>query len=154
MAVLVSSGPIPDRSDDLRYASIDLYESDDGPNILIVLTTHDSISWLRAIFESVAEAPVDVPVNLAALQGVQVSGELSEFMLTRIVDRSSTHLVCDDDGRFVWSCTSEEWVTMSLMLEPFLTQTGHQYFAAGPTDDALIEISYGEVHKMRNDSSK
>ncbi len=39
---------------------------------------------------------------------------------------------------------------MSLMLEPLLAQTGHQYFAGGPTDDALVEVSYGEEHKVHN----
>ena len=78
------------------------------------------------------------------------AGTLSDLMLFKVACKGQRHLVREDPNKFVWSCTSEEWYTMSLMLEPLLRQEGHQYLTSEGTDDALIEVSYGEDHRQRS----
>jgi hypothetical protein len=77
---------------------------------------------------------------------VRIGAALAELLLARVARPPNKHLVREEYDRFVWGCTSDEWETMSLMLEPFLEQPGHQYLTVEDADDALIEVSYGEDH--------
>ena len=124
----------------------DFYEGAFGPSILLILTSRESIAFLRAIFEDRAAAPIGTVVSLVEQPGVRIGAALGELLLCRVSRRPGKHLVRDEYDRFVWSCTADEWETMSLQLEPFLGQPGHQYLTDEVADDALIEVSYGEDH--------
>jgi hypothetical protein len=124
----------------------DFYDGAFGPSILLVLTSQESIGWLRAVFEDLAAAPIGTVVSLVEQPRVRIGAALTELLLSRAARQPNKHLVREAYGRFVWTCTSDEWETMSLMLEPFLEQPGHQYLTVENADDALIEVSYGEDH--------
>jgi len=132
-----------------RLAEIDLYDGAYGPSILLVLTAKDSIAWLRMVFESVSAASVGTLLNLTDLPQVHATGALSGLVLSKAVREPRSHLVREAAGRFIWSCTSDEWRTMSLMLEPLMARRGHQYLTSEGVDDALVEVSYGEDHTKR-----
>lgn len=125
----------------------DFYDGAFGPSILLVLTTQESVAWLREVFEDLADAPIDAVVNLIGLPQVQAGAALAGLVLRRVVSPPDKHLALAARGAFSWSCAADEWKTMSLMLEPFPQQQGHQYLTAEGTDDAVIEVSYGEHHR-------
>ena len=129
---------------------IDLYDGAYGPTILLVLVTRRSIDWLRKVFEDMAAAPTGTVVSLTDLPQVRVVGELGGLVLSKAERCSRPDLVRGVSGRFVWSCTADDWDTMSLMLEPLLRQPGHQYLTSEGVDDALIEVSFGEALRRRS----
>ncbi len=124
----------------------DYYDGAFGPSILLVLTSRESISWLRAVFEGVAVAPVGTVISLVDQPQARIGAALAQLLLARVDRRPNKHLVFNAHGSFVWSCTADEWQTMSLMIEALLQQSGHQYLTTEGKDDALVEVSYGEDH--------
>jgi hypothetical protein len=77
---------------------------------------------------------------------VSLAAAITELTM-RVVDKApAQHLGRDRAGGFTWSCTADEWHTVSLMVEPLLHQSGHQYLTSEIEDDAVIEVSYGECH--------
>lgn len=124
----------------------DFYEGAFGPSILLILTSRDSITWLRALFNDLATGPVGTTVSLVNHPDASIGAALGDLLLTRVAHRPEKHLVREQYDRFVWSCASDEWTTMSLLLEPFLERSGHQYLTDEVADDALIEVSFGEQH--------
>ncbi len=124
----------------------DFYEGAFGPSILLVLTTRESITWLRTLFDDLAAAPIGTVVSLVHQSEVSLGAAVGDLLLSRVSRKPGKNLVRETYDRFVWSCTSEEWQTSSLLLEPFLERSGHQYLTDEVVDDALIEVSYREAH--------
>ncbi len=93
-----------------------------------------------------ATGPIGTTVSLVNQPDASIGAALGDLLLTRVVRRPEKNLVREEYDSFVWSCTSDEWTTMSLLLEPFLKGSGHQYLTDEVADDALIEVSYGEHH--------
>jgi hypothetical protein len=117
-----------------------------GPTILLVLTSVDGVSWLRAILDGLAESEVGTVLRLDSQSRVSIGAAVTELNL-QLTDRSTgRHLVGDRTGAFTWSCTAEEWRTASQLIEPLLHEAGHQYLTSEVDDDALIEVSFGERH--------
>jgi hypothetical protein len=124
----------------------DFYEGAYGPSILLVLTSREAVAWLRTMFDDLASAGVGTVVRLDNQQRVEIGAALTALRLRRVEHTPDRHLVQAPDGSFTWSCTADEWHTASLMLEPLLEQSGHQYLTSETADDAIIEVSYGENH--------
>lgn len=124
----------------------DFYDGAFGPSILLVLTSDESIAWLRSLFQDIARAPIGTALSLVNQPRVRIGAALNELLLVRVARQPEKHLVREADDSFVWSCTSNEWETNGLMLEPFLEQPGHQYLTSEGHDDALIEVSFSEDH--------
>ena len=59
-----------------RLVEVDFYAGAYGQSILLVLTTERSIAWLRAVFESLADAPIGTVVSLVGLPQVRTSGNV------------------------------------------------------------------------------
>jgi hypothetical protein len=123
----------------------DFYEGAFGPSILLVLTSPEAVVWLRSIFDDLAASSIETVLRLDSQPTVEIGAALTALELRRVERASDRHLVQAPDGSFTWSCTADEWQTVSLMLEPLLEQSGHQYLTS-ETDDAIIEVSYGEHH--------
>ncbi|MDE3095458.1 MAG: hypothetical protein KGK07_05570 [Chloroflexota bacterium] len=48
---------------------------------------------------------------------------------------------------FIWRCTSDAWLNLVDLLEPFVNdRRGHQYLTSEVDDDALVEVSLHETH--------
>jgi hypothetical protein len=124
----------------------DFYEGAYGPSILLVLTSREAVSWLRAIFDALASANIGAALRLDNQPGVHIGAALTALRLHVVRRTPDRHLIQLPDGSFDWSCTADEWQTASLMLEPLLEHVGHQYLTSEGDDDALIEVSYGEDH--------
>ena len=124
----------------------DFYEGAYGPSILLVLTSREAVAWLRSIFNDLARASIGAVLRLDSQPSVEIGAELTALELCRVEHTPDRHLVQASDGSFTWSCTADEWQTASLMLEPLLEQSGHQYLTSETDDDAIIEVSYGEEH--------
>lgn len=149
MATPVPRGLMSDPGGGEPLAEIDFYDGAYGPSILLILTGKESIAWLRMIFESISAAPVGTVIDLAELPQVRATGGLRNLVLSKAANEPRKRLVLEATGGFAWSCTSDEWRTMSLMLEPFAVRSGHQYLTSEGLDDALVEVSYGEDHAKR-----
>jgi len=134
------------RDQSLPFVEGDFYEGAFGPSILLVLTSTEAVSWLRGIFEELATAAIGTDLSLVGQPQVQIGAALNDLRLCLVDREPIKHLVREEYDRFVWRCTSGEWEAMSLILEPFLDQPGHQYLTVEGVDDALIEISFGEDH--------
>jgi hypothetical protein len=124
----------------------ELYDGAFGLSILLVLTSRESITWLRAMFDNLAGAPLGTDVSLVNQTQASIGAAIGDLLLRRVVRRPAKHLVRGEGDVFVWSCTADEWTTLSLLLEPLLERPGHQYLTDEVDDDALIEVSYGERH--------
>lgn len=124
----------------------DFYEGAFGSSILLALTSRDAVTWLRTVFDSLAEADVGDVFRLDGPPRVEIGASITAFLLQRVEQPPERHLVRAPDGGFMWSCAAEEWRTASLMLEPLLTQSGHQYLTSETDDDGIIEVSFGEGH--------
>jgi hypothetical protein len=125
----------------------DYYEGAFGPTILLILTSSVAVDWLRAMFDRMAQETIGAVVSLLDQPRVAIGAALPGLRLALVEREPDRHLVRGPDGGFTWSCTTDEWHTASLMLEPFTDgQAGHQYLTSEVDDDAIIEISYGEDH--------
>lgn len=124
----------------------DFYEGAYGPSILLVLTSREAVAWLRSIFDNLSRASIGDVFRLDSQPRVEIGAALTALELRRVEHMPRRHLVQAPDTSFMWSCTAEEWQTASLMLEPLLEQSGHQYLTSEADDDAIIEVSYGEDH--------
>lgn len=124
----------------------DYYEGAFGPSILLILTSRESIPWLRALFDDLAAAPIGTTLSLVDQPEASIGAAVGDLILCRIASKAEKHLNREHDDKFVWSCSSDEWTTNSFLLEPFLERPGHQYLTDEVADDALIEVSYGEHH--------
>jgi hypothetical protein len=113
----------------------DFYEGAFGPSILLVLTSREAVAWLRSIFDGLARASIGAVLRLDSQTGVEIGAALTALELRRVEHPPDRHLVQAPDGSFTWSCTADEWQTVSLMLEPLLKQSGHQYL----TSESLLE---------------
>lgn len=83
---------------------------------------------------------------LEAEPEIDLTAALPSLTLRVVTEPPTKHLVRSDDGVVSWSCTPEEWSTIGELLEPLLTQRGHQYLTSETLDDALVEFSHGEGH--------
>lgn len=124
----------------------DYYDGAFGATILLVLNTRIAVSWLRNVFDDLARAPIGSTFSLLDQPRVNVGAALQGLAMVRVDRPPTRHLVREPDGSFTWSCTADEWETASLMLEPLLSQAGHQYLTSEGIDDAIVEVSYGEDH--------
>jgi hypothetical protein len=124
----------------------DFYEGAYGPSILLVLTSREALAWLRSIFDDLSSASIGTVLRLDSQPRVEIGAALTALELRRVEQTPDRHLVQAPDGSFTWSCTADEWHTASLMLEPLLEQSGHQYLTSETDYDAIIEVSYGEDH--------
>jgi hypothetical protein len=124
----------------------DFYEGAYGPSILLVLTSRDAVVWLQSIFDDLARSSIGAVLRLDSQPKVAIGAALTALGLRRVERSPIRHLEQASDGTFTWSCTADEWQTASLMLEPLLEQSGHQYLTSETDDDAIIEVSYGEDH--------
>jgi hypothetical protein len=130
-------------------AEVDLYDGAYGPSVLIILVEKESIAWLRGIFKNMVDTPFDSTVSLAELPRVNWGASLDDIVFSRVPQPLGRKFTHETPGRFLWKCTSSEWATMSLLLEPLLRQPGHQYLTSEETDDALVEVSFGEEHRQQ-----
>jgi hypothetical protein len=124
----------------------DFYEGAYGPSILLVLTSREAVAWLRSVFDDLARGSIGAVLRLDTQPRVEIGAALTALQLRRVEATPDRHLVQARDGSFTWSCTADEWQTASLLLEPLLKQSGHQYLTSETDDDAIIEVSYGEDH--------
>lgn len=124
----------------------DFYQSAYGPSILLVLTSREAVAWLRSLFEHLAGTSIGAVFRLDTQPRVEIGAALTALELRRVDATPTRHLVQASNGTFMWSCTADEWETASLILEPLLKQSGHQYLTSETDDDAIIEVSYGEDH--------
>jgi len=115
-----------------------------GPTILLLLRSSEGVAYLRNIFESLASSAEGSLVRLRNEPGISIGAALWDLKLRVVKSSSLKHLFRDDEGGFTWIGTSDDWETMSLMIEPLLDQSGHQYLTSEVEDDALIEVSRGE----------
>jgi hypothetical protein len=115
-----------------------------GPTIFIRLTSQSSASWLSEVFLNRVASKGGL--DLAVQDSVYLEG-LEQLELHRAEQALPKNLSRPDSkaARFVWSCTDDGWRRNAGLLEPFIQgRTGHQYLTSEVTDDALLEISFGE----------
>ena len=117
-----------------------------GPTILLVLLSVDGTKLLRALFDDLARGATGTRVRLDSYPGVSIGASITELTLCVAGSSQVRHLIRDQRGGFLWSCTNDEWHTASLLIEPLLHRPGHQYLTSEADDDALVEVSYGEGH--------
>jgi hypothetical protein len=114
-----------------------------GPTLRLVILDLEGVAWLRSVFISMREARS--PYVLTDRSEVSIPN--ISLVLQRAVSRPTQNLIRQAHGdRFIWVCTDEEWETNALMLDPFIAgRSGHQYLTSERRDDALVELSFGEV---------
>jgi len=115
-----------------------------GPTILLLLRSSEGVAYLRNIFEALAGSAEGTVVRLSDKPGISIGAALWDLKLKVVKSSLQKHLSRNDEGGFTWVGTSDDWETMSLMMEPLLDQRGHQYLTSEIEDDALIEVSRGE----------
>ncbi|MCL2780140.1 MAG: hypothetical protein FWD74_01375 [Actinomycetia bacterium] len=96
----------------------DFYESAFGPSVLLVLTSHGAVAWLRSTFDCLASQDLDGVFRLDAQPEVELGASIAEFLLFRVERTPLRHLAGGSGGKFEWSCTAEEGRTAVLLLEP------------------------------------
>jgi hypothetical protein len=117
-----------------------------APTILLVLRSIEGTKLLKELFDHLATAAPGTTVSLVSYPRVSLGAAIMDLNLSVTATTQARHLVRDDRGGFLWSCTNDEWQTASLLVEPLLHQRGHQYLTSEVDDDALVEVSYGERH--------
>jgi hypothetical protein len=115
-----------------------------GPTILLTPRSHDGVERLRVLFALLAASNPGIVVNLVEEAGFDLGASIWSLRLQVTDSRPIKHLVRGKDGGFTWSGTSDDWETASLLVEPLLRQSGHQYLTDEAMDDAIVEVSYGE----------
>ncbi len=116
-----------------------------GPTIVMQLTSESAAVWLRDLFLEIAEGRP--PMQLAAQPGVLLRdvGGVELSLETAHIGHELAKIA--EGPGFAWRCSSERWRWNAGLLEPFVAgQAGHQYLTSEQTDDALVEVSFGEVH--------
>ena len=146
MAASISGKPILNSTRQPPLVEGDFYEGAFGPSILLVLRTKEAVLWLRSVFEDLAGVDVGHVFRLEDQAQVEIGAAVTEFLMRRVERTPERHLVRSRQGGFTWSCTAKEWRAASLLLEPLLSQSGHQYLTSETDDDAIIEVSRGEEH--------
>jgi len=123
----------------------DFYPGAYGPSILVELPDRAAVELLQGIFHRVATT--DARLDMSNEPRMRL-GNIARLELVRAPWPSRKTLSRTDDTRFVWSCTAEQWETLVELLEALRNGPGHQYLTDGKgTDDALIEVSFGEQHQ-------
>jgi hypothetical protein len=79
----------------------DYYEGAFGPSILLILTSRESIAWLRGRFDDLAAKPVGTALSLVNQREVSIGAAVGDLVLRRIAGKSEKHLVRELDDRFV-----------------------------------------------------
>jgi hypothetical protein len=114
-----------------------------GPTILLVLHTSEAAQWLHDLFAGLAFNRERNSIDLGRQRGIELL-KIGGLELRVASGRPDRHLIESTPGRFIWSCTPEEWETASLLIEPFMAgQSGHQYLTSDAADAAVVEVSYG-----------
>jgi len=116
-----------------------------GPTILLRTSSHEGAELLRSIFERMAQGEPGMILSLEEQAGVALSASLWALRLIRVPTAQPKRLSRDGDGGFTWVGNQEEWETTALLVGPLTQHTGHQYLTSEQVDDALIEVSQGEV---------
>ena len=118
----------------------DFYQGGYGPTVLVKLMSHEAVEWLH---EAVLAVASGAPLDLQNQPRVSLTN-ISAFHLRRVNSDSVAQLVVSENG-VDFACTREKWIELAGLLEPFLEgRKGHQYLNSSGTDDAVIEVSYGE----------
>jgi hypothetical protein len=121
-----------------------LHAGADGPAMLLHCSSIEGVRLLRSTFLAVA-AGKD-PGDIVAPASVRLDGVMS-LRLRRTLDPPTKRLRIDD-GDVLWTTTATEWVSMATLLEGFLDgHSGHQYLTNEGSNDADVEVSFGEAHK-------
>jgi hypothetical protein len=126
---------------------VDYYQGAYGPTIFVVF--RDSVAIQRFIHLLRSVPASTEPVHLAEVSAIAMTGVGDvEMLAVRSPARRSVARVDDAPVRFRWVGSQDEWETRAQLLEPFLDgRPGHQYLS-NETDDALIEVSFGEAHGL------
>jgi hypothetical protein len=125
----------------------DFYQGFDGPTILLVLPSREGVDWLRAVFDNLSHARPAVAIRLDAERRVSLNPSIPRLTLQVVERQVRPALSRDSAGNVTWSRTATEWSDASLLMEPLQRQAGHQYLTSADSDDALVEISFGERHE-------
>jgi len=126
---------------DRPHIFVDYHMAFDGSTVMIELASPGAVEQLHAIVQGLADG--SAAVDLAGQPRTKFRSGLS---MTLQVGVSEKHFRDIGPGpRFEWTCTPDEWRRMAMLLEPFLEgRHGHQYLADEASDDAIVEVSYGE----------
>jgi hypothetical protein len=114
-----------------------------APTILLTLRSTEAADLLLSIFGDLVDSAPGTEIRLDWVPGVSLGASIMRFVLRAVDVSPERHLVRDDAGGFLWSCTAEEWDTARLLVEPLRCQPGHQYLTSEIEDDALVEVSAG-----------
>ena len=115
-----------------------------GPTILLQLTSLEGVELLMATFETLSSGTGEREVRLEECPRVSLSASIMTLRMRVVESRFNRRLVKDGARGFLWSCTPDEWEEAMLLVQPLLTQAGHQYLTSEIEDEALIEVSRGE----------
>lgn len=109
--------------------------------IRIVLPDRASALLLRNLLQRVAD--LGQPTSVGLERRMQLRAITS--ITLRRDEQPSAKTLSERDGHFDWACTKDKWLVNAGLLEPFRRgTTGHQYLTDEGTDDALVEVSFGE----------
>jgi hypothetical protein len=120
-----------------------------GPTILLVATETGGIEQIQGIFERLANRPAESVLRMGDESGVGFLPELRALNLRVVASTTRPRLRRRPSEGFEWSCTASEWRTLSALIEPLRTRSGHQYLTSEVEDDALVEVSRGEQLSRR-----
>jgi hypothetical protein len=109
----------------------------------VVLPNLHAVAKLRDLLLEVAAGR---EVGLEHEKDIKLVG-FASLRLRNTAEASDKKLSQDKSG-FVWSGPASYWQDRAEMVAVLLRQKGHQYLADIPDDDAVIEVSYGEHHKV------
>lgn len=117
-----------------------------GPTILLKLRSPEAAAYLRTILDRLVAEGLGASLRLEEDPRVSLGAALWSLELRVVADPEPRRLWKQDEGGFTWAGTPEEWQTTSLLIEPLIDQSGHQYLTSEVDDDALVEVSQGEAH--------
>lgn len=116
-----------------------------GPTILLKLRTPEAAAYLRTLLDRLVEEGHGAALRLEEDPRISLGAALWSLELRVVAEPQLRRLTKEHDGSFIWSGTPDDWQTTSLLIEPLIDQSGHQYLTSEVDDDALVEVSQGEV---------
>ena len=131
-----------------RRASLNFFQGTDGPTLMLLMFESADLSGLKAIFHSLAEGEHS-KVSLRAARIVEFASAIDDVVFSRIVDGDEPSRMVRkvrDTLRgplFEFRRHKEGWLECAELIEG-LTGPGHQYLSRGPSDEALVMVSYRE----------
>jgi hypothetical protein len=116
-----------------------------GPTIRLTARSPHGVASLIRLIDGLASGMPSRTIALEEQPDFCIDASLRHLGLKLVARPGARRLVRDRRGGFVWNGTRDEWNTIAMLMEPLTRQAGHQYLTSEISDDALIELSQGEL---------